>query len=474
MRNINIKNSVLTKNISFSFVMLLSTTAFADSDTLFPPNVPGNWYYEIGGAETIQSPYVDRTRIRVKSSVSWNAGFSCNGFDPDFSVSNIMNGAKRGWANFQKKFMTNVQGSVTALPGYLLQRYDPNLYEMISTGLIQADELFSAKVKSCEKMAHDLANSAPNSEWVKISGHEKWKTFFDGNSEEDPDETDIQDTVDEMATNGNEGLDWVCDVKAGGIDNDPIKISEVAIAGYNNQVGRDSCDKTEAHIVENYSNPPSATIGKINVPNQRANPSFVRYWKTPKKAQEWLVDVTGETEIQTCNTDACVPRKSKPGVGLLSKAEETSQDIFYKMKDMIESENIKLSDLREISSDGVLISKDVIEALKSDPDASMLAIKLSQDISLQKQLLKALQMRRLLYSGKMSPVVSQNAIATEETNKLISQLDTEIKFTREEIEIGKLLSTNTVTTILNRATIRGLEGSPRISNRQTTTAPFID
>ena len=53
---------------------------------------------------------------------------------------------------------------------------------MISTGFIQAENLFQIEIADCRRITADLMKSKPNYDWVSVSGYEGMRDYFNNNS----------------------------------------------------------------------------------------------------------------------------------------------------------------------------------------------------------------------------------------------------------------------------------------------------
>ncbi|HGH8119872.1 TPA: hypothetical protein ACJOG3_003670, partial [Vibrio cholerae] len=137
----------------------------------------------------------------------------CSNIDPDVSFDQFMNGAKRGWVQMQRNAISAVKGTIASLPGLALQHIDPGLYEMISTGFIQAEQLFQIDLANCRSITADLAKNKPNWDYVNVSGYEWMRDMF--NDATGKPKKSIQQEMGDVVTNaeedlGKNGVDWVC------------------------------------------------------------------------------------------------------------------------------------------------------------------------------------------------------------------------------------------------------------------------
>lgn len=192
---------------------LMSSTVVADStrDRLEPILDSGPWYYEVGGARYVPLTKLDNTRVSAGAGIRWNGNLMCSNLDPSVSIDAFMNGAKEGFVNLQRNAVSTFKGVIASLPGLALQHADPGLYELLSTGFIQAEELFNIELANCRQVTRDLATSQPNYDWVKASGFGGLSEVFNSNgspiSSVNKDAGILMDDTEQNA--GRDGVDWV-------------------------------------------------------------------------------------------------------------------------------------------------------------------------------------------------------------------------------------------------------------------------
>jgi len=438
---------VKTFKLTILAVCCISSTVSANStrDSLEPILENGPWYYEVGGARYVPLTRLDSSRISAGAGISWNGNLMCSNLDPSVSMDAFMNGAKEGFINLQRNAVSTFKGVIASLPGLALQHADPGLYELLSTGFIQAEDMFNVELANCRQVTRDLATSQPNYEWVKASGFGGLSNVFNKNGAPISNvKKDAGILMDDTEKNvGREGVDWVCDTKAGGDDQRPIKSSDIVLSSFNQLAGRESCDMSPVTVTD-------------------TSPLHVSHWNSPEDARKWFIDVVGDVEVYT--TPSKKPINTKIGTGLMPKIEETFSDVSDKMDRIVtSSQPPTLNDLREVSFTDVLVSRAMIESLRRDPQGRMLAQRLSLDIALQREMMRALTMRRMLMSGKDIEVVSAFFPSQKMVDNAIERLSKEIRVVREEIEIRRELLSSTAPFVLQRD-----------HNRQSTVINEID
>ena len=416
-----------------------------ETSNLIPPSSDGIWYYEIGGADSLILPSYNKARFKFKTGLDWGGNLTCSDLDPDISIQNALNGLKQGWATLQRNVVNSVKGTIASLPALALNHVNPGLYDLLNSGLLAAEDQFQIEVASCQKITSDLMSSKPNYEWVKASGYEKYRDFFMGkksgtsgtgaSTTPEAKKADAGAVVKSMEKDaGKEGVNWICGDKRGGVGQKPIVMSEVVWAGYNRLIGRGECE----------------TFAPVD---SDINPEFVKYWKKPKDAQAWLVDVFGEIEINTAPKKE--PKNFKVAAGLMTKIEEVAKDISDDLVSIVDSyRNDKvepsLKDLQSVSAPGTLVSRSIIIALanNSSVDSNIFINRLAIDMATQREILKASAMRRILYSASMTSEIAGLEPALNIVESWEKRLEREIRYVREEMELRRFLNKSTIPTIL--------------------------
>lgn len=404
-------------------------------DGLDPVLEQGPWYYEVGGAQYVPLTRIDTTRVTAGAGIAWNGNLMCSNLNPTVSYDAFLNGAKDGFMKLQRNAVSAVSGVVASLPGLALQYADPGLYELVSTGFIRAEELFAIELANCRQITRDIATGQPNYDWVKVSGYEKLSNVFnsDGSpiSSVNEDAGSLMDDTEENA--GRDGVEWVCGTKAGGDDQPSILSSDIVVSSFNQLAGRDSCD-----------------LSNMSDAEKEAAPLYAEYWQSVDEMKHWFIEVVGETIVNT--TPSKKPVEKKIGSGLMPKIEKEYDVVWEKLEALIIGSEIPtLTNLREVSFSDTLINRGLVEKLRRDPQGLVLGQRLALDIAMQREMMRALTMRRMLMSGQDIEVVAGSEPAKKLVDDSIDRLSKEIRLVREDIEIRRELMASTAPLVLQRA-----------------------
>ncbi|WP_245853349.1 integrating conjugative element protein [Pasteurella oralis] len=377
-------------------------------------------FYQIGGGAAIMPPPSRKRPHELAIGVGWKANLMCGNFDFKTTIKNQLNGITEGFKDLYSNIIQSATGAVASLPAMIIQRANPQLYDILTNGLYQAKLDFDLLKTSCEEMSGRLADA-----WVEGAKLENFKDIvtleFDAKKAKKRVEED----------NGDKGITWIGGKKKGGKGQEPIKLLEDVIsAGFNLSQER-------------------SVLEKSAIPETQCDGMMCTEWKTPADAATWVRDVLGDKTISTCE-NCGVPPKSVAGTGLAPKIEQESINVMTHFEQVLNSPTLTQEQLGSISSTTVSVTRGLIEALREDPDAPLLAARLSQEVAISRTLEKALVARRMLLAGMREPHVASNTQALEELNRDLTALDREINQVKMEMDLQKELNRNTTLAILNK------------------------
>jgi integrating conjugative element protein (TIGR03755 family) len=365
----------------------------------------------------------------------WNTNPICGNMSLTNTLQNQLNGATQGFQQIMGSMLTNATQAVSSLPGLILQRSNPALYNLLTNGVLQGRLDFDRSKGTCRAIADKMVDVAGGQMgWNKIAeGQAMTQAVASG--------TDAVAAVSDVeAKSGNDGLTWVGGNKAGGSGQQPIKVvGDVTKAGYNLMNGR---SPTETSSIS------PSTCGSGLVCNT---------WSSPQQATDFANRVLGEKQQQTC--DSCTKTATTAGVGLSPLIQESYDSKLKALNELISgskpatSENLALA-----SSDSLPVTRGVVEALRTEHDQDVLAKRLASEVALSDVLGKALLLQRTMLAGSKEPNVAANDVATKAISQENDGLQQEINNLKTELELRRSLASNSPMTILGRAQIRS-EGS---------------
>ena len=417
------------------FILLMSFSLISLNGYSAPVANSNNsqFYYEIGGARSISlPPNVDVKTQSLNGSFEYGLGYSCGNFDPTLGLSNILNDLQGAGNSLINGAVGAVTAAIGSLPALIMQRIDPGLYDLFQNALIRAEATLSLANQTCEQYEEQINEGKnPFAGWTDLSKVIDWKVQM-GNKGFGSSKVDVVQAKKTVQTsNGGNGVPWIGGNKAGGNNQEPIKATyDVVLAGYNLTLNR-SADETKAPVIAKGSTPPR----------------IVEVWEKPDDASQWAVDVLGDVYIRTHNNHAV---QTTPGHGLLPKIEKAMTAIQTNLTELVSGNNQPtLENLHEVSSNAVLINRDVIQAIQAlGPSEQAIAVsKLASEAAMSKVMEKALLIRRMLITGGHEPNVAQTE-ASEYTKESVLQLDRDINDVLFEKRVHTELASATPAMIL--------------------------
>ncbi|AGR61678.1 hypothetical protein A464_4496 [Salmonella bongori N268-08] len=185
-------------------------------------------YYQIGGGEAVMPPPVRRSPSPLSLGLGWNADMMCGNFDIDTTVRNQLNGITDGFQQLMGNVIQSATGAVASLPAMIIQRANPQLYDLLTNGVLQGRLDFDKSLLNCQKMAEKMTDLATDSAWFSGAKAENYQSL--AASDNDAIRTD-QKAAKEAAEKGKR---WVGGEKRGGKGQPPIKVvHDATAAGWN-------------------------------------------------------------------------------------------------------------------------------------------------------------------------------------------------------------------------------------------------
>jgi integrating conjugative element protein (TIGR03755 family) len=415
------------------------------------PDLHSRWYYHIGGADAVMGPLNSGVRsVSISGSLNVGAGFGCHGFDPTLGLTTALTQA----INNIKPLLTNaVTSAVSALPGLILQRANPGLYEMYQEFVSYANAALSLATKSCEQMQSDSAQGRnPFDKWMTLSRSYTWKDQA-GKTNTGTKDIDVLQALGVVEqTGGDNGVPWAGGAKAGGNNQPPIKlVSDVARAGYNIEQNQ------SANVLGTGDGDTSSLVAKS--------------WANPQDAVAFAVAVLGDMEIAT--KSGATPAVT-PGHGLLPQIEKDRTTMAAALADLVRGATQPTpGNLALASSPHTLLNRDVLEAIRklSPAEQSIAVGRLASEAAVAANVEKALMLRRLLLAGWGEPHIYAAGV-TDDIQRLVTILDREVDQLLYESRVRKELVSSSAAALLDMS---GQEDSrPTTPFRPGDAKPVID
>ncbi|MET1256955.1 integrating conjugative element protein [Aliikangiella maris] len=409
-------------------VLFISSATFVEPvSTATSPTGDSMFYYRLGGGRVFRAvPRWEVTTINL-SLRGTLTGLTCGGFDPKVTIANTMNRVKDGLEDMYAQMEAAASAAVANLPGYILSKINPNLYDLFMNSIAQAETRFSLATKSCEKIEAEIRNGGdPFEEFMTVSIGDTWKAGVGTNG---VDIVDLEEQAESEARNN--GLAHPCHGRAGGLNQPNFEVlGDVSEVGYNRLLNRSAC------LTSNITVTPSV-------------PPLVQKFNSPGAVRTWVNQVVGEVSVDvSVNGDP----SSTPGAGLLPKINSRKDEVYAKLEDLYEgSSDLTLANLKEVSAPGVLITAQVIEGMRtlSPQDAQIFMARIADEVGVADTIDSALLVRRTLATGQRETEFFANNSVQKHSNKAISEIDKEIDLVMKENEVRKKLLGESVPLLLN-------------------------
>lgn len=384
-------------------------------------------YYKVGGG-SVGTSFTSKRPLTIGLGFKWNSNLICGNFDMKSTISNQLNGVTEGFNQIMGSVVSNATSAVASLPALIIQRANPQLYDLLTNGVLQGKLDFSDLMTNCKQMANKMADYAEDAGIVEAAKAENLSNM-------------LTSKIDAIRANklledegGANGITWINGVKNGGRGQDPINVTiDTAKAGYNLLNNRNVLDSSSIN--------PNSCSGSI-----------CAVWTSPADASKWIVDVVGNQTLVTDDTSNG-STAGTPGRGLNPIIQETYDDYYEKLVDLINgTKPINKVTLAELNGQGgaITVTRGIIESLQQDDEKEILARNLAHEMALANTMNNSLMARRILLAGRKEPNIAKNGSARDLLQKQIDELDTEINQIKLEYEMKKTISGNTAMLIVER------------------------
>ena len=409
--------------------------------------------YELGGAVPIKAfqGFSGRT-VEARLRFGWEGDLQCGNFDIATSIGDQLGNAESAARQMMSNIIGSAQGVVASLPGLILQRLNPSLYDMLTGMMAEAGVGFRMARANCERTVQAMRDRTAAGGWRSLADGEFWKRQL-GASEE------ATETAREAGANagGDAGATWIGGVNAGGAGQAPIRpVTDTAKAGYAGLQGADS----------------AAVAGGGTLSCTDPAERLCAVFGDSDAAAEFVKSVVGDVAVTTCSetVSGCVPVAAEPGEGL-RRAVMDEVDALYGTPDTgpgpvldavtgaAELDAALLARMRGAGGHGV--DPTVLRAIREEPSPSRrraLAGRLAADIALERTMERAFVARRLLRAGLRDPAVAQNELAKGAVREALDELNREIDELDQEMRFAESRARNLPLAVLGRSAGRTAAG----------------
>ncbi len=356
----------------------------ASEQTASPVSVGvGGEYYTLGGGAVLPPPGSGRVTFNINARLQVGFGYSCGKFNFSNNITQMINQLRDRVRQLPGQFQDAFGAALAGLPGYLAQKYNPTLYNIVTKTLDESVNLFNLSYKTCEQMESEMArnpNANPYDGFLRASIAEKWRSGGTNTAI-------ASDVYDDIKQNPAEPIQWLGG-KLYGTQFNPVQINhDLVVAGYNIMLGRTN----DVSIT-------TAPTGNL------VNEPIVRIWETPEEAGRWVQTVTGDLRVVLTGSNQ--NRSTIPGKGLRPKVVELRADIEQAFN-LAYNQN----DYSQIKTFGSLnVTPALIESLRSmnAGERAVLRGRLIEEMAVKETVERAFLILQMLNTGIQAPDVTSS------------------------------------------------------------------
>jgi integrating conjugative element protein (TIGR03755 family) len=432
------KNSQQIKVFTFSLILgvIVNGSVYAQNPTLpRADDSTQSLFYKLGGGKVIPAPGSGFVNHRITARFKGGFGYSCGEFDFQDNVSEMINEIETKARELPIQLQNAITAAVAGLPGYLMQKINPNLYNIVTKSLDETAELFRFSYKTCEQMEVDMRKGKnPYNDFMSVVIANKWKSKAESGN-------NISDTKNEISKDPTDPITWLGGKEYGTV-NKPIQINhDLVMAGYNIMLGRVGDVSTDA-----------IPVGAL------AQQPIVQIWSRPSIAGDWIQDVVGDMVIITAEKD--VEPESITGEGLRPIVTDLEPLIRDALNVAVDSYDF--SEINEFTS--LTLSNGLVEGLRSMPLGERLIFmeRLVSEMAVNEAYERVTLIRQMLLMGLKHPdnVAANISDKTEEyiRGKTFSDLDIAVNEIHEILALKRATVNSTALSIINQHNARQTSG----------------
>lgn len=413
--------------------MMLLFVALCAPARAAPPEVPtdiSGLYYRLGGGQYLPPPGALNTSFNISSRFKVGLGYSCGKFDFQNNIKQMVNQFKSKARQLPGQLTVAAQAAVVSLPGYLLQKKNPTLYNLITKTLDETANLFNLSLKSCQEIERQMQknpSASPYQGFLQASIGEIWTSGVNNGDL-------AADVATDIRSNPAKPIKWLGGALYGTPAN-PIQINrDIVVAGYNIMIGR------------------TGDVSVITAPTgAMANEPIVQIWRTPAVAGRWVQEVLGDTKILMDN-NATKP-EAIPGKGLRPKVALLEQSIDLALKDALEKDDYAA--LNAFTS--ARVSSAIIDSLRNMPpgEAAVMRDRLISELAVSEARERMMLIKQMMMTGLRAPdlVASTGGPVAEKyiRENSFPDMSRVIREIFDSLELKQRTINKTTIAILNRA-----------------------
>ena len=439
-------------NTSFRLLALLLLMAGITAVQSAPEHasqIPANissTYYHLGGGRIIPPPGAGATTFSISARFKVGLGYSCGKFNFQDNIRQMVNQMTTQVRQLPGQLTTAASAAVAALPGYLLQKVNPTLYNIITKTLDETATLFRMSYQSCKQIEQEMQKNPganPYQGFMKASVADRW-TIGAGSGDL---AADVNESI--KSATDREPIRWLGGRLYGTADN-PIQINrDIVVAGYNIMIGRTG----------------DVSVTTAPSPNSpMAREPIVQIWASPAVAGTWVQEVLGDLKIVLQPSN--IPPQSIAGNGLRPKVAALETRIYSALTKALDEDDYE--SLNRYAS--LRVSAAIIEGLRNMPpgEAAILMDRLVSEMAVNEARERLMLIKQMMMTGLRAPdLVASTGGATAKKHIRGSTFRDMDRLTREIIdtlELKQRTLNGTTIAIINHAAQRQAAAASKTSS----------
>ena len=373
---------------------IVAPTAVANTDVL---------HYAIGGGPVISLPAREDKLSSKSLGVGWDMNLQCGLLDPQVTIENQLNGVTDGFQNLMGDMLSNATSAVASLPGYFIQKRDPGLYDLLTSGVLQGKFDFDNGRTSCESMTEEMGGIMQGNDYNTAARAKAWtQSVKSGDAVKAK-----NDALDDM---GDSGITWVGGKSHGGRNQPPLDApKDAAIVGFDMLTQTQEASKKEG---------------------------LYRYWGNSRDMSQWLTKVIGTRAVQTGMDKS--KTSATAGVGLNSDVTTLTRELEKELRLAVQN-----------GQESEHFPQLLVEALRDNKVDDATLVRIASELALSHSIEKALLARRALLTGKNEVNLAQHQLAQEEIEHAVTLLEKEIDLLKFEAETRQSIGSRTAVRVVN-------------------------
>lgn len=455
----------MKKIILTLFVLMLSSTInAAPVNNAARPTIDAHvaeLIYYIGGGKATPPPGAGFRSHSIQARIRAGFSYSCGEFNYHSNISQMINQIEDQVRQIPGQLQNAAEAAIMGLPGYLMMKYNPTMYNILTQTIDETVELFNLSYKSCKQIEAEMQRdpeSNPYANFMQASVLGRWGRGSEENPLDPEIAPNIADTRESIRQNPGGEINWFGADKAGSANN-PIEINkDFVVAGYNMMIGRvGSADQ----II--LTTPPTGAW---------ASEPVVQIWASPAIAGAWIQSIVGD---MTMVLDENTRKEVDPGNDLRPIVEDLSFDIHAALLHAYNTDDY--TDINKFNT--MQVSGKLIEGLRLLPagDAAVMMGRLSSEMAVnetqERVFLIKQMMRRAIQSPDMAESEAGGIAAEYIRHKTFPALETMLAQIHDDLALKERTVNRTTVSILNMAErVRGA-GAGSTPGAVRSERPFI-